>query len=420
MPPFLRSSARLTTVASIISTTATTTISSTVALQTAAITTATTTAMSAKNNASPDDDENKRSARATKRVKVEETLLPAAVTPSPKKKPKPKPKKTAAAAAAATTAAGPPKTPTRIKSASEVTAKNKTPAKATAAKKAATTNAATTPTTKKKKSPATRKSRPEPGSKSPPPGWDDIYSLVQELRQDKTAPVDEAGAEVLPETSASPQVFRFQVLMALMLSSQTKDAVVGHAMGQLQQHGLTVENISHHTTHEQLNALIAKVGFHNNKTKYIKQAVEILLEKYGGDIPKTAQEMIDDLPGVGPKMAYLVETIAWGTTSGIGVDTHMHRIFNQLQWVPNTKTPEQTRIELEAWLPTDKWSTVNYVWVGFGQESQQQKPKLLRKALDCSRPLDALTLLKRVGLDPVKEGDKAGFGDEVRKVLKGT
>ena len=245
--------------------------------------------------------------------------------------------------------------------------------------------------------------------------------MVEELRQDKTAPVDEDGAEVLPETSASPQVFRFQILIALMLSSQTKDAVVGDAMRNLQAHGLTVEHIHTNTTPEQLNQLIGKVGFHNNKTKYIKEVVQILLEKYQGDIPKTAQEMIDDLPGVGPKMAYLIETIGWGTTSGVGVDTHMHRMFHQLHWVTTSgaKTPEKTRIALEAWLPREKWSTVNYLWVGFGQEAQQQKPKLLRKALDCSRPLEALRLLKRVGLDPLKEGDKAGFGEEVRKVLKG-
>ena len=94
----------------------------------------------------------------------------------------------------------------------------------------------------------------------------------------------------------------------------------------------------------------------------------------------------------------------------------MHRQFNQLRWVPNTKNPEQTRIELEAWLPREKWSVVNLLWVGFGQEAQQYKPKMLRKALSCSRPAEALKLLKRVGLDPIKEGGKAGCLDEVKRV----
>ena len=171
---------------------------------------------------------------------------------------------------------------------------------------AAAANAAT-PDGKKKKSPQRKKKNPPPapGSKTPPVGWEEIYSLVEELRQDRSAPVDHAGAEVLPEKYKDPNVFRFQVLIALMLSSQTKDAVVGDAMRQLQQHGLTIENIAK-TDSKTLNQLIQKVGFHNNKTKYIHQTVEILLEKYNGDIPKTAQEMIDDLPGVGAKMAFLV------------------------------------------------------------------------------------------------------------------
>jgi hypothetical protein len=86
--------------------------------------------------------------------------------------------------------------------------------------------------------------------------------------------------------------------------------------------------------------------------------------------------------------------------------------------VPNTKNPEQTRMALEAWLPRDKWDSVNGLWVGFGQEAQQFKAKIIRKAICCSRPVEALKLLKKVGCDPVKEADKEGFGDEVRLLLK--
>ena len=159
------------------------------------------------------------------------------------------------------------------------------------------------------------------------------------------------------------------------------------------------------------------MGFHNNKTKYIKQTVDVLLEKYNGDIPQTAAEMIRDLPGVGPKMAYICEAVAWGTQSGIGVDTHMHRLFNLLQWVKNTKNPEQTRVQLESWLPRSKWGEVNLLWVGFGQELQQEKAKILRKALDCSRPVEALRLLKRCGLDYVKVGQQLDVYEEIQQVL---
>ena len=68
-----------------------------------------------------------------------------------------------------------------------------------------------------------------------PKDWEAIYSLVQELRADKTAPVDISGASSIIEKHLGEKVYRFQVLIALMLSSQTKDAVVGETMRGLQQ-----------------------------------------------------------------------------------------------------------------------------------------------------------------------------------------
>jgi endonuclease-3 len=166
-----------------------------------------------------------------------------------------------------------------------------------------------------------------PGSLTPPQhDWERIYNLVKELRSDKTAPCDTDGGGALPEKHLGQKVYRYQVLTALMLSSQTKDAIVGEAMRSLQKHGLTVENIHNNTDDIILNQLIGRVGFHNNKTRFIKQVADILVSRYNGDIPPNADEMIA-LPGVGPKMAYIVESIVYGTSSGIGVDTHMHRML---------------------------------------------------------------------------------------------
>lgn len=170
--------------------------------------------------------------------------------------------------------------------------------------------------------------------------------------------MDTDGGEALPERDKGLKVYRFQVLVALLLSSQTKDKVVGETMRALQKHGLTVENI-HATDSKIINGLIKKVGFHNNKTTYLKKVAEVLMNDYDGDIPGTADEMMK-LSGIGPKMAYIIESIVFGTNSGIGVDTHMHRIFNDLKWV-KSKTPEQTREQLEGWLPKKLWGEVNMV-----------------------------------------------------------
>ena len=260
----------------------------------------------------------------------------------------------------------------------------------------------------KRKKSTPRRSRIVPGSLKPPADWTDVYSLVEELRADRSAPVDSDGAAAVPERDRGMKVFRFQVLIALMLSSQTKDAVVGDAMRKLQKHGLDVENIRA-TSDKELNGLIFSVGFRNNKTKFIKQSAELILSDYNGDIPPTAEKLME-LPGVGPKMAYIVEHIAWGNVSGIGVDVHMHRMFNQLKWVDSTaSTPEKTREQMEGWLPKEKWGEINALWVGLGQEVQQQKEKVLLKAIKSSRPKDAINLLKRLGMNCKSVAKKYGL-----------
>lgn len=104
-----------------------------------------------------------------------------------------------------------------------------------------------------------------------------------------------------------------------------------------------------------------------NKAKYLQQTARILVDRYGGDIPASIEELIA-LPGVGPKMAHICMQAAWNVTSGIGVDTHVHRIANRLRWTRQpTANPEQTRVALEQWLPAELWSTINTLLVGFGQ-----------------------------------------------------
>ncbi len=78
---------------------------------------------------------------------------------------------------------------------------------------------------------------------------------------------------------------------------------MGETMRYLQGLGLDVPTI-HSISEEILNERIGKVGFHNNKSKYIKQTVEILVRDYNGDIPGTAEELMK-LPGVGPKVCFL-------------------------------------------------------------------------------------------------------------------
>ncbi|KAF2140679.1 uncharacterized protein K452DRAFT_288773 [Aplosporella prunicola CBS 121167] len=201
----------------------------------------------------------------------------------------------------------------------------------------------------------------------PPRSWEEMYNLTVEMRKKVVAPVDTMGCERLADETRPPRDQRLQTLISLMLSSQTKDTVTAAAIKNLQENlpgGFTLESLLK-VEPELLNELILKVGFHNNKTKYIKQTAEILRDKFDGDIPDTIKGLIS-LPGVGPKMAYLCMSAAWGRDEGIGVDVHVHRITNLWGW-HKTRQPEETRAALEAWLPREKWHQINHLLVGFGQ-----------------------------------------------------
>ena len=202
----------------------------------------------------------------------------------------------------------------------------------------------------------------------PPANWEEVYAAVKEMRKSRLAPVDTMGCETLAEEHLSAKDRRFQTLIALMLSSQTKDTTNAIAMRRLQTElpppGLTLSNILE-VDPVKLNELIYVVGFHNNKTRYIKAAAQILRDEYSGDIPDTVEGLME-LPGVGPKMAYLCMSAAWGRTEGIGVDVHVHRITNLWGW-HKTKDPEETRLLLQTWLPRDRWHEINHLLVGFGQ-----------------------------------------------------
>lgn len=200
-----------------------------------------------------------------------------------------------------------------------------------------------------------------------PQNWQQQLANIRIMRSKKDAPVDQLGAEQCYDITAPPKVRRYQVLLSLMLSSQTKDQVTAGAMQRLRARGLTVESILQ-TDDDLLGRLIYPVGFWRSKVKFIKQTTAILQQRYEGDIPASVAELVA-LPGVGPKMAHLAMAVAWGTVSGIAVDTHVHRIANRLKWTKKmTKSPEETRRNLEEWLPRVLWSEINGLLVGFGQQ----------------------------------------------------
>lgn len=199
-------------------------------------------------------------------------------------------------------------------------------------------------TTKVKRVKKEIKTEEEQPLQQTPKNWEIVYDTVETYRKTNKAAVDTMGCERLADSKAPAHVQRFQTLISLMLSSQTKDTVTSVAVIRLQKElkgGLCLESILS-LDEAVLDNMIRSVGFHTKKASYIKKTAEILRDQYNGDIPDTI-DGLTSLPGVGPKMGYLTLQVAWNKNLGIGVDVHVHRITNRLGWV-KTKTPEETRL----------------------------------------------------------------------------
>ncbi len=114
----------------------------------------------------------------------------------------------------------------------------------------------------------------------------------------------------------NPKLFRYQTLISLMLSSQTKDEITSQSVKNLQKIGLNPKTISETDTQE-LEECIYPASFYKRKAIYIKETSKVLHEKYDDDIPNTIKELTK-LKGVGPKMAYLAMSSCWNNVVGIG------------------------------------------------------------------------------------------------------
>jgi endonuclease-3 len=156
----------------------------------------------------------------------------------------------------------------------------------------------------------------------------------------------------------------FQVLIATMLSAQTKDAVTAAASERLFTLARTPEAMLKLSV-EQIEKQIYPVSFYRNKAVHVKQTCEQIISRFAGRVPETMDDLLT-LPGVGRKTANLVLILAHKSDRNICVDTHVHRISNRLGWTA-TRTPDETEQSLYAATSRRWWPLVNLYLVTWGQ-----------------------------------------------------
>lgn len=144
----------------------------------------------------------------------------------------------------------------------------------------------------------------------------------------------------------------FELLVATIMAAQATDKLVNTLTPALFKKFKTVNEMANASV-EDIDAMINKVTFHYNKAKNIKAAAQMIVEKYGGKVPETMEEL-DALPGVARKTANVVLGHAFGKAEGIVIDTHGIRMSNRLG-LSDSKDPVKIEQNLMQLVPREHW-----------------------------------------------------------------
>ena len=176
--------------------------------------------------------------------------------------------------------------------------------------------------------------------------------------------IDNLDLPAVEKIAEESQEDPFDVLISTMLSAQTRDPVTAAASARLFRVARTPRTMARLTA-RQIQRLIYPVSFYRHKAKHVKETCRILVQRHGGRVPGTMEELLA-LPGVGRKTANLVLILSFKSLKNICVDTHVHRISNRLGWV-TTRTPDETEQALYKATHPRWWPYINLYLVTWGQ-----------------------------------------------------
>lgn len=154
----------------------------------------------------------------------------------------------------------------------------------------------------------------------------------------------------------------FQLLIATIMSAQTTDKQVNAVTKTLFEKHPDAQSLLALDI-LQLEQIIKSTGFYHTKAANVLKTCQMLMQQYGGQVPKTMEELTK-LAGVGRKTANVVLSNAFGVAA-IAVDTHVFRVSNRLG-LANAKDVARTEAQLMKNIPREKWSDAHHwlIWHG--------------------------------------------------------
>jgi DNA-(apurinic or apyrimidinic site) lyase (EC 4.2.99.18)/endonuclease III (EC 3.2.2.-) len=165
----------------------------------------------------------------------------------------------------------------------------------------------------------------------------------------------------------------FELVVAVVLSAQERDAKVNEVTKELFKKFNTPQQFANASL-EEIEKEISSISFYKKKAEYIKKISQILVEKHGGEVPKSIEEL-EKLPGIGRKSANMILYNAFGINEGIAVDRHVLRVSQRLGLTKQQK-PEKAEQELMKLVPKDQWGKFSNLLILLGRYiCTAQKPK---------------------------------------------
>jgi endonuclease-3 len=184
-------------------------------------------------------------------------------------------------------------------------------------------------------------------------------------KQERAAWIDGRLAELYPETPVPlDHTDAFSLLVAVLLSAQCTDKRVNLVTPHLWKLAATPGAMMRVPVAE-IQRVIRPCGLSPQKAKAIAGLSRILVEKHGGAVPRTFEEL-EELPGVGHKTASVVMAQAFGVPA-FPVDTHIHRLAQRWK-LTNGKNVEQTELDLKKLFPREHWNALHLRIIFYGRE----------------------------------------------------
>ena len=179
-----------------------------------------------------------------------------------------------------------------------------------------------------------------------------------------------------------------ELLIATILSAQCTDKRVNIVTADLFQRYRTAADFANADISE-LEEAVKTTGFYRNKAKNIKACCQSIVEKHGGAVPKTMEELIE-LGGVGRKTANVVLGNAFGINVGVVVDTHVGRLSIRLGLTRETD-PVKVELALMPLAPKDEWTLFSHLLIWHGRR------RCYARNPDCAH-CEVLSLCPRIGV----------------------